>query len=240
VSQTFTTQAWSATSDIRLAIDRHPFLRELADGTLTEATFTGYLVQDAHYLIGYAKALSLCAAQASRPEDIAFWAAGARDAIVVERSLHDVRVGGLPAVEPSPTCRAYLSFLLATAGEGSYPVLAAALLPCFWIYQDVGRRLGDSVQLAGHPYADWISTYDDPDFAAATAQVKAIVDELAERAGADLRERMHVAFATAARYEWMFWDAAWRGETWPVFPAANGNAISAATTKEAMDADSQG
>jgi thiaminase/transcriptional activator TenA len=27
---------------------------------------------------------------------------------------------------------------------------------------------------------------------------------------------MHQAFATASRYEWMFWDAAWRQETWPV------------------------
>ncbi len=238
--QSFTERAWTATSDIRAAIDAHPFLRELEDGTLAETTFTAYLTQDAHYLIGYAKALALCAAQALTPDDIAFWAAGARDAVVVERSLHEVRVGGLPAAEPSPTCRAYLSFLLATAGDGSYPVLAAALLPCFWIYEDVGRRLRDSVELAGHPYADWISTYGDPDFAAATEQVKAIVDRLADQAGDEVRLRMHAAFAAAARYEWMFWDAAWRGESWPVFSAANGSATSTATTNEAMDADSHG
>ncbi len=238
--QSFTAEAWFATSDIRGAIDDHPFLRELKAGTLAPATFDGYLAQDAHYLIGYAKALSLCAAQASTPEHIAFWSSNARDAIVVERSLHEVRVGGLPAVEPSPSCRAYLSFLLATAGEGSYPVLAAALLPCFWIYEDVGRRLKDSVELTGHTYADWISTYGDPDFAATTEQVRIIVDGLAAQTADDVRARMQDAFATAARYEWMFWDAAWRGETWPVFPAAKGNATSAATTNEAMDADSQG
>ena len=238
--QSFTAEAWSATSDIRVAIDDHPFLRELRDGTLAEGRFTTYLTQDAHYLIGYARALSLCAAQASTPADIAFWAANARDAIVVERSLHEVRVGGLSAVEPSPTCRAYLSFLLATAGEGSYPVLAAALLPCFWIYEDVGRRLKNSVELAGHPYADWIDTYGDPAFAAATEQVKVIVEGLAERAGDEVRQRMHAAFAAAARYEWMFWDAAWRGESWPVFNAANGSATSTATTNDAMDADSHG
>jgi len=27
---------------------------------------------------------------------------------------------------------------------------------------------------------------------------------------------MHEAFATCTRYEWMFWDAAWRMEDWPV------------------------
>ncbi len=236
----FTTQAWSATSVIRLAIDDHPFLRELADGTLPESTFTGYLAQDAHYLIGYSRALSLCAAQATTPDDIAFWASSARDAIVVERSLHDVRVGGLPAVEPSPTCRAYLSFLLGTASEGSYPVLAAALLPCFWIYEDVGRRLKDTVELDGHPYADWISTYGDPGFAAATERVRVIVDRLAQQGGDELRRSMHTAFAVASRYEWMFWDSAWQAESWPGFAAAKGSAASTATTNEAMEADSHG
>jgi thiaminase/transcriptional activator TenA len=23
-------------------------------------------------------------------------------------------------------------------------------------------------------------------------------------------------FTVTARYEWMFWDAAWRGESWPL------------------------
>jgi thiaminase/transcriptional activator TenA len=30
----------------------------------------------------------------------------------------------------------------------------------------------------------------------------------------EMRARAH--FATTARYEWMFWDAAWRREVWPV------------------------
>ena len=191
--QSFTAEAWFATTDIRGAIDGHPFLRELKAGTLAPATFAGYLAQDAHYLIGYAKALSLCAAQASTPEHIAFWASNARDAIVVERSLHEVRVGGLPAVEPSPTCRAYLSFLLATAGEGAYPVLAAALLPCFWIYQDVGRRLKDSVELTGTPTRIGSRPTRILISPPPPSRSRTIVDGLAERGvQIDVRARMHV------------------------------------------------
>ena len=97
------------------------------------------------------------------------------------------------------------------------PALVAGLLPCFWIYEDVGRRLKDRIgDLVGHPYADWIDTYGDPGFAAATGQARAIVDRAAEQTGRADRERMRRTFATAARYEWMFWDAAWRRETWPV------------------------
>ena len=145
--QSFTSAAWFAVSDIRQAIDEHPFLRELRDGTLSRERFTGYLGQDSLYLIGYARALSLCAAAASTADEIAFWAANAHDAIVVERSLHEGHVAGLPSVQASPTCSAYVTFLLATAAEMSYPVLAAALLPCFWIYEDVGRRLKEGVEL---------------------------------------------------------------------------------------------
>ena len=45
---------------------------------------------------------------------------------------------------------------------------------------------------------------------------RAITDELAEAADAATVARMHEAFATASRYEWMFWDAAHRLERWPV------------------------
>jgi thiaminase/transcriptional activator TenA len=239
-AQSFTVTAWSAVTDIRQAIDDHPFLRELREGTLSEERFSGYLSQDAVYLVGYARALSLCAAKASTADEIGFWALNAHDAIVVERSLHDFRVAGRPAIPTSPTCSAYVAFLLATAAQQSYPVLAAALLPCFWIYEDVGRRLKDSVELVGHPYADWISAYGDADFAVTTERAKDIVDGLADRASPGTTELMHAAFATAARYEWLFWDAAWRRETWPAFGAANGSATTNATTKEAMDADSHG
>ena len=98
-----------------------------------------------------------------------------------------------------------------------YPALAAGILPCFWIYEDVGRRLKDRVgDLTGHPYADWIGTYGDPAFAASTEQAKQILDRTAAQPDPGTVERMHEAFATASRYEWMFWDAAWRQETWPV------------------------
>lgn len=231
--QSFGQQAWNATADVRKAIDTHPFLVGLFDGTLPRATFVGYLTQDAHYLVGYARALATCGAQAGDIDHISFWASSAHDAIQVERSLHRGQVADLLAVEPSPTCTAYLSFLGATAGRGCYPVLAAALLPCFWIYQDVGSRLREGIAPSGHPYREWIATYGDPGFATATERVRTIVDELAEWSSPQVRAEMQTAFAAACRYEWMFFDAAWRGETWPLFGGSDGGAATTATTATA-------
>lgn len=213
----FSTEAWERTAPVRAAIDALPFLRRLEDGTLPRETFTHYLAQDAHYLAEYARALAACATTAPTTEDLAFWSTAASGTVLVERQLHETHVADITAVEPSPTCTAYTSFLLALAATGSHHRLAAGVLPCFWIYQDVGSRLRDRVgDLAGHPYEDWIGTYGDPAFAESTATATAIVDRLAAGADPETVAQMHAAFARSAQYEWMFWDAADRHEQWPV------------------------
>ncbi len=213
----FSQVAWRRTADVRAAIDGLPFLQRLADGTLPRATFTHYLAQDARYLADYARALAACATKADDADDLAFWAQQAAGAIVVERALHAAHLRDVDAAPPSPTCTAYVSFLLATAATRGYGELVAAVLPCFWVYDDVGTRLRERLgDLAGHPYGDWVATYGDPAFAAATDRARRIADRVAAAADPATVARMHDAFATATRFEWMFWDAADRLETWPV------------------------
>ena len=65
---------WADVEDIYAAILAHPFLAGLADGTLPRASFRHYIVQDAHYLRGYARALALCAAKATDPADTVMFA----------------------------------------------------------------------------------------------------------------------------------------------------------------------
>lgn len=212
----FTTDAWAAIAPLRAAIDELPLIAQLRDGTLPREAFLEYLTQDALYLDAYARALAMAAAQARTGEEISFWAFGAHNAIVVEKALHE-SFDVDPAAEPSAVCLAYTSYLSALATRGNYAVLVAGVLPCFWIYEDVGNRLLAAVgDLAGHPYEAWIGTYADPDFAEATRKAKELTDALAEQADATTLARMHEAFAAAARYEWMFWDAPMRAERWPI------------------------
>jgi thiaminase/transcriptional activator TenA len=213
----FSEDAWEAIAPIRKAIDELPLLTEMADGTLPRDTFVYYMAQDAHYLADYGRVLAAAASQTTDADELLFWAGSAHTTVIVERELHAAHVADFAVIPKSPTCTAYTSFLFSVAAAGCYPALAAGILPCFWIYEDVGRRLKDCVgDLTGHPYADWISTYGDPQFAASTKQAKQILDRLAAQADPGTVERMHQAFATASRYEWMFWDMAWRRETWPV------------------------
>jgi thiaminase/transcriptional activator TenA len=94
-------------------------------------------------------------------------------------------------------------------------VSVAALLPCFWIYWEVGKHLL-ATAAPDNPYQAWIDTYADETFAAGVRKVIAISDQLAEAASPGVRDQMSQAFERAAQLEWMFWDSAYRLERWPV------------------------
>jgi thiaminase/transcriptional activator TenA len=149
------------------------------------------------------------------------FAKGAEVAIIVERELHDsffhqydIAPRAFAETPLSPACHHYVSFLLATAYAEPYEVVLGALLPCFWIYAEVGRDI-HSRAAAVHPYRAWIDTYAGEEFHAAVRDVIAATDEAAEDTSTRLRERMDAAFRRATQLEWMFWDSAYRLETWP-------------------------
>ena len=222
---TFAERAWDETSGLYQRILDLPFNRELAAGTLSPERFQFYMTQDALYLTQYARALAAAATQAPDNASMQFYAKASETALVVERALHGgffQKFGVDPeeaaAAEPSPTCFGYTSFLLATALQGSYPELTAAVLPCFRIYWEVGNHIAGIAQ-PGNPYQAWIDTYADPGFGEAVNTATALCDGAAEQASATQRDAMRRAFRRAAQYEWMFWDSAYRREAWPIFVA---------------------
>ena len=117
------------------------------------------------------------------------------------------------------------------------------MLPCFWIFSDLGRRCA-GVDLIGHRYADWIATYRDPRFAAATDRARVIVDDLAEAEPAAGRAAMRDAFRSACRYELRLFDDAWAAGAAAREPAPRGrlkgSARTSATTNEVSEADNHG
>ena len=219
---TFTDAMWAEIAPIYDAILVLPFNRELAAGTLSRDRFLFYMIQDAHYLGAFARALAVAAAKADPAEAQVKLAGSARDAILVERALHEgffrefgVTPERFAATPPSPTCAGYSDFLQATVYRHPFAVAIAALLPCFEIYHEVGKRL-HAIAAPGNPYQRWIDTYQDEAFGQSVREVLALTD--AAHAGAFAAERalMRESYLRATRYEWMFWDSAYRLEAWPV------------------------
>ncbi len=218
----FSQDAWQQIEGLYAAILELPFNQELAAGTLTRERFTFYMLQDAHYLTYFARALAVTAARAPDADALIQFAGSAREAVVVERALHagffkqyGITTAEAEATEPSPTCSHYTHYLLAVAHNAPYEVAVAALLPCFWIYWEVGKHLLKIAQ-PNNPYQAWIDTYADEAFADGVKKVIVISDQVAAAAAPATRADMLQAFVRASQLEWMFWDSAYRLERWPV------------------------
>jgi thiaminase (transcriptional activator TenA) len=217
----FSETARQQTEVLRAAIEALPFNTELAAGTLARERFQHYIIQDALYLGQFSRSLALAAAKAPETQTLQAFAQSALGAVAVERALHEqylrafgVDPAALAGAEPAPDCLAYTSFLLATAYHDPWEVLVAALLPCFWIYWDVGCAIAETAA-ADNPYRAWIDTYADPRFGEAVQTVIATADRAAAQAAEPVRKRMLAAFTRAAQYEWLFWDGAYQRRGWP-------------------------
>jgi hydroxymethylpyrimidine/phosphomethylpyrimidine kinase len=188
------------------------FIRGLAAGTLPEDQFAYYLAQDAIYLNGYSRALARASALAPTEAAQLFWARSAQQCLEVESELHRTWLSTRTVEHVlGPVTKSYVDHLLATSAAGSYGVLVAALLPCFWLYAEVGQTLHARFLAAGapesHPYAGWLRTYADEEFAEATRGAVALADQAGMTASAAERAAMLQAFRHSCRFEVDFFDA---------------------------------
>jgi thiaminase/transcriptional activator TenA len=72
---------------------------------------------------------------------------------------------------------------------------------------------------AGSPdplYARWITMYGSEEFQAVVDAVLELTDRVGAAASPGELALMREHMIVTSRCEWMFWDAAWRRETWPV------------------------
>ncbi len=217
----FTQQLWESVSPIYTAIISHPFNQELAAGTLEGRKFGYYIQQDALYLVDFARALSLVASKAEQTQHLLRYIRFAEGAIVVERSLHEkyFRQFGISdqGLEKSPACFSYTNYLLATCFGQPYQVGMAAVLPCFWIYREVGNYIHRHHK-PNNPYQAWIDTYAGEAFAAVVEDAIRITEEVAQQASDAVKEQMQQAFVYCSRLEWRFWDSAYRLESFVDIP----------------------
>ncbi|MCP9272269.1 thiaminase II [Mycolicibacterium arenosum] len=219
---TWSQNLWSGIEPIFAATLEHPFVRGLTDGSLDSEVFGHYVAQDVYYLREYARALAVVGAKAPTLADTAVFTRHAADVFDVELGLHTTLLPELgldPAllaqIPVAPTTRAYTSYLIATVYSGTFADGLAAVLPCYWIY----ARVGEALLARGSTdarYQKWIDTYGGEEFADTVAEVVALTD----RVGPTLTQADESAarehFTTTSRYEWMFFDAAYRREAWPV------------------------
>jgi len=205
------------------AIDGHAFLHELQAGTLPMHRFTYFILQDYVYLLDFAQVLCQGGAKSPDLATLELFARHALGAVEVERSFHasfgkTLGLSGkqLDAVPKGPITQAYIGHLQSVARSGTLGELVAAVLPCYWIYGEVGRRMYRNRPRRPKIYRQWIETYASEGFWTPVREQIQLMDRLGAAASGSERKRMTAHFMLSSRYEFMFWDQAYRMESWPV------------------------
>ncbi len=207
----FSDLLWESTHSTYEAILAHPFIQKLQEGTLTQAIFSYYLQQDALYLVDFARALTLAATKADNSSDFLQCLEFANGAITAEMTLHQHffdQWGIVSTGEKSLSCLAYTQFLVATASQASFAEAMAALLPCFWIYREVGYHVRKN-SVNNNPYQRWIDTYSDEVFHLGVEKAIALLNKSAEKVSEHELERMKVLFRMSTKLELSFWNDAY-------------------------------
>jgi len=223
MTEQFTDELYRKAASIWEAQIQHPFVRGIGDGTLSLDRFKFWLRQDYAFLIEYGRLLALAAARSPDLETMTRFATLLKETVETEMNLHrayaaefEISREELEGELPAPTTRAYTDFLLRVATVGDFAELVAALLPCMWAFSEIGQRLAARCAPGEKRYAKWIAMYSSREFAELAQWCRDLLDRLA--AGLPERDiqRLGAVFLTSSRYEWQFWEMAWKMEGWPV------------------------
>jgi thiaminase/transcriptional activator TenA len=223
MAKKFSAQLRAGSERIWRAIENHAFLRELHAGSLPMNRFTYFILQDYVYLLDFAQVLCQGGAKSPDLETLELFARHALGAVEVERSFHasfgktlGLSRKELDAVPKGPITQAYISHLQSVARSGSLGELVAAVLPCYWIYGEVGRRLYKGRPRKPKIYRDWIETYAGEAFWRPVREQIQLMDRLGASTSSREKKVMAGNFVLSSRYEFMFWEQAYRLESWPV------------------------
>lgn len=219
----FTVQLRKRSARVWRAIENHSFLRELHAGTLPIDRFIYFIQQDYVYLLDFSQVLCQGAAKSPNLETLSLFARHALGAVEVERSFHasfgrslGLTREQLDSIPKGPVTRAYIDHLQSVARSASLGEIVAAVLPCYWIYGEVGRRLYKTRPAKPKIYRQWIETYAAESFWQPVREQIHLMDTLAAQANRDEKTRMTEYFLLSTRYEFMFWEQAYRLEKWPL------------------------
>ncbi len=202
----------------------HPFLIELGEGRLPLDVFRFYVKQDYVYLLEFSRCLGIAAAKAEDRETMHTFASLLNASLTVEVEMLErlgqktgITADELRASKPAPTNVAYTRHILSVAYAGTVGEIMAAMLPCMWSYQEIGEKLNAQSTLTRNTvYSEWCATYQTQEYMELVSRYRRLVDNLASESGSRMKKKMRTHFVLSSRYEYLFWDMAYRKEEWPL------------------------
>ena len=208
-------EVWKKSARIYDSILGLDFLNELSKGTLSNHAFARYIAQDEIYLKNYYKQMYMLADLMEEEQDRNLFLSFAQSGMEGEKALHDMLIekyGIDTEVEASRVTDGYNAHICEGIATGNPCIALASVLPCMWIYNQVGLHILNHSKLEGNPYKEWILEYGQEEFTTGVNKVLKMIDVWAAKADKETREMMDHYYLKAALYEYAFWDYGYHGD----------------------------
>ena len=208
-------EVWKKSARIYDSILGLDFLNELSEGTLSNHAFARYIAQDEIYLKNYYKQMYMLADLMEEEQDRNLFLSFAQSGMEGEKALHDMLIekyGIDTEVEASRVTDGYNAHICEGIATGNPCIALASVLPCMWIYNQVGLHILNHSKLESNPYMEWILEYGQEEFTTGVNKVLKMIDVWAAKADKETREMMDHYYLKAALYEYAFWDYGYHGD----------------------------
>lgn len=191
------------------------FLIKMAEGTLDEKRYSGYMLQDYYYLVEYKKILERLL-ELSEDSEVTGFLKLAIDVTVYEtESVH------LPAMKKlgiseytikntgmNGVITDYVAFYHDTIDKNGLLGGFTALLQCCWDYAYLGKVMyenyGDKIEKSQYKF--WFDAYTSKEYVETNEKWQSLVDKMTAGADEKTKETLCNIFKTCAGFENKFWD----------------------------------
>jgi len=180
----------------------HPFNTELFAGSLCHAKFKYFLEQDLYYLNNYSQALLRVSQRLTSSRHKLAFERFAHDTVKAEQKIHQQ----FGIEQASIICEPILNYVSHLERHTKYApveIAIASLVPCFWLYKELGQHMAIVQTEKDHPYISWVTSYACPGFHADTEEMIAIMEDVKNTAR---EEHMKKAFLESIHHELLFWE----------------------------------
>jgi thiaminase/transcriptional activator TenA len=201
-------KAWSLSANVIEAIKGHRFNLELMYGTLSFDKFAYYIEQDSLYLQDFARCLAIIASKVSSKYTRRFLHYADSTFVVEQEIVHEFFKSSSEFTKTNsltPATLSYTSYLFRICSTEPVEVGIAALVPCFWVYREIGLFIAKGAN-KNNPYERWIETYSSDDFSRTVDEIIGIFDELAKQTSCEIQDKMLDSFYKTTCLEWHFWN----------------------------------
>jgi len=200
------------------AATTHRFTQQLGDGTLDEAVFSRYLIQDYAFvdtLVGvFGYAVGQAPTMADKRRLVEFLDTVTDDENdYFERSFAalGVAVSNQQSPEPTAATDGLIDLLLAARAQGGYAETLAVLVPAEWIYLSWATAEADDRPEQWY-FDEWIELHANPGFRAFVTWLREQLDTVGPTLSERRQQRVARLFSRTVQYEVAFFESAYDPE----------------------------